>query len=125
MSEVNQAAERLRRLKDEPYTGNGAYPIGESENALDRLQNEDRRLLADAYLAEHLPDDDEPLSVEFLDTLSQRSVSIESGYCEWDLQRLVWARRFAGGCIEVRCHDLSLRRITTRGQLRQLLKALQ
>ena len=122
--ETEAAAGRLRRL-----AAGEAY--GDTYDDCDSTEGEDRRTLADAWLADHPADDGDEIDAAWLDTL---------GATDDPARRLPWLWRLnpAGDSLAVRaaasgwvCSILpgdsarvSLPSPTTRGQLRRLLAAL-
>jgi hypothetical protein len=123
MSEVSQAAERLRRYySEDELTAEQLYGVSCLERA-DELWHEDNARLAQAYLDEHATDDGEPITEAWLmenylardwgrwRRFDMANISIYADGSEVQ----VWSE-FGGFHFE---------RVTTRGKLRRLLEALQ
>jgi len=113
-NEVNQAAERLRvRIE-----ANWVY---------DKRTKEYERICDDAftvvraYLAEHAPDDDEPITEELLDAVAKEW--LETGTCNLAIEYFGTGDKIDIGSINGL--DLVPCRRFTRGQLRLLLRVLQ
>lgn len=115
MSDTKQAAERLRRLA----AGESWVAIyGDAEDSEGCLR--DRFTVANAFLAEHAADDDEPITEEWWHSqccVETITIPIDDDwYISWN------------GCSDVWLHSdsdaLPLPHITTRGQLKLLLRAL-
>ena len=107
MTEVTQAAQRLRRYWNDPTDLMDDYCIDE--------RTADYRTLAKAWLAEHADDDDELITEAWIDEI-------------WDDTSATMEYRTSNGKFEVGsingCEFLNWKHITTRGQLRLLLRAL-
>lgn len=119
MGDVKQAAERLRRLRNgEAYYDIYRPLVASDDELLDDHDSDDRALVIEAYLAEHLADADEPITYEWWLTIA----SEEHGFI-WIGD---WWLDFSDGIVlfESPSESLSLPHITTRGQLRKLLSAL-
>lgn len=116
MSDVKQSAERLRRK----INGESVESIYGCDMTWVQ-EIEDDKTLAEAYLAEHLHDDDEPITESFLrelgflsDRFDCRGLNLCVGHncLSW-----LWAR--------MHVNNYGLFDITTRGQVRLLVKALK
>lgn len=122
--ELREAAERLRRMRQESESHDGGYPA----NAEGRRQSlYDHAALAEAYLAEHRADDAEPITEDWL-----RSVGFDTA----DNPAWVWigdnfkiARHRVGGRWQI-CYlddngpSTDIPGPNTRHDLRQLCRAL-
>ena len=116
MSEVNQAAERLRRAAISDFSD---YPA-DLQMLFDALAT-DRQLLANAYLAANLPDDDEPITEAWItETYGKR----DGAFGNWTIGSLELVCCF-GWHLSRANPMVTINYIKTRGQLRLLLKALQ
>ena len=117
MSEVSQAAERLRRYySEDELTAEQLYGVSCLERA-DELWHEDNARLAQAYLDEHAADDDEPITEEWIIATwddPEKSLTMEYRFT---------LGRFAVGSING-CEFMNWKRLETRGQLRKLIEAL-
>jgi hypothetical protein len=124
MSEVNQAAERLRRYySEDELTAEQLYGVSCLERA-DELWHEDNARLAQAYLDEHAADDDEPITEEWIKKSYSR---IDGTANEYEIARCkngsnAIIRMTNPPSVFVSQFWLCT---TTRGQLRRLLEALQ
>jgi hypothetical protein len=109
MSELRQAAERLRAWKKDVYHCNMA------------TVQKDTMALAEAYISEHLSDDDEPITDGwFIASVGVRYVFLSKEFAVFISEKCVSITTEAGDS----WHNLELPHITTRGQLRQLCRAL-
>ena len=123
-NEIKLAAERLRKARKDSAAFDGGYPAtvqGRQRSLLDHVA------LAEAYLAEHRADDDEPTGYEWLQDcgLSGGTAKLESGELT-----IVPASKWAYIEIEEnsqwhRCqHIITLPFPETRGDVRRLCSAL-
>ena len=124
MSEIQAAAERLRKVRED-----GEYDDVYEPRATAYGIVSDCEILADAYLAEHPADD-----VEAIDEAWLRSVSFmqEQGFYFFrtaaeGLGRVKWLKVAPNGIAYVQCDvfAMQLNDVKTRGELRALLRALK
>lgn len=116
MTDLNQAAERLRRLASQlEQTFGVQYCTMTMRDDINELEAN-----AKAYLAEHAADDGELITREWWQSLS----CVET-CCIWldDDTWLDWGSE-AGVYLCTESSTIDLPHITTRGQLRMLLRAL-
>lgn len=104
--ELKAAAERVRRISNGEFF-DAVYGRNLSDLGQREFWMRDRELLADAYLAEHPADDDEPVDLDWLEEQLHDS--------DFTVSQIGWKFfvQFEGR-IEIK----------TRGQLRALLKGL-
>lgn len=105
--ELKAAAERVRRI-DAGESYDAVYGPGRRE-----FWKADCLTLCEAYLAEHLADDDEPATLDFME-----SVVPEDGRVTIGMRGAVGHVYIDDGCVDDGVE------IKTRGQLRDLLKGL-
>lgn len=79
MTELTEAAERLRRLfrGDPPGAIYGRHTV--RQDTFENLERNDVRFLADAYLTEHPADDDEPITMEWIENFPDFDLECASG----------------------------------------------
>lgn len=120
MSQVKQAAERLRRLA----AGEDAYDI-QRKDAPQRYEA-DLKTVANAFLAEHLPDDDEAIDAHWLNINyeSEHNYVMNVSTYTISARHDLIARQWSDTDIRVCLYGYFQPHITTRGQLRQILRAL-
>ena len=117
MSDVKQSVGRLRQTKRfggkrtelSVYGGKWGAPYERDKNAV-----------VDEYLAEHLPDDAEPVTVEWWKELTGDSASIKI-----DEDNRILFGEVLGVQLEMSGFTLDFHTVTTRGQLRRLVKLLK
>lgn len=105
MHDVMKAAKRLRQWKTDEFS--------HSMQVVDR----DRAILANAYLAEHPSDDDEPITEEWINSLVAHNGSLTIEY--WIRDGKVTIGSACG------CDIVPSIIFTKRGQLRRLIAALR
>lgn len=141
MTELNQAAERLRQAIECDEFSNDISALLATD--VDPQLPRDLLSLANAYLDEHLPDDDEPITREWCVStyFAQRDENNVGSRVRWMLRDWFICIDFHNAFVinqvhpetnqlsihNMKCSAVSIdwRNIKTRGQLRQLLKALQ
>lgn len=127
MSDIREAAERLRQMRADSDDHDGGYldtPEGQRQSLHDHV------CLADAYLAEHPTDDDEPISDEWLmetygfdrcnndQDLGGTFSLVAYEHCEWEIRSYVYA------VYDGHDHSHDLGKPKTRGHVRRLCAAL-
>lgn len=122
MNDITQAAERLRQLQNGEAYWDIYAPLCKSEDELlDDHDANDRAAVIDAYLAEHASDDGELITEAWLDTINKRS----KGSTVWDLSDRIELIQAHGAWYLIAEQPYArISGITTRGQLRLLLRAL-
>ena len=103
-SSLLEAAKRLRQWKSDQFT--------HSMQLVDR----DRATLADAYLTEHLPDDEDLITEDWINSLSPKNRTLTIEY--WIRDGRVTIGSVCG------CDIVPSIVLTKRGQLRRLIAAL-
>lgn len=103
-SSLLEAAKRLRQWKSDQFT--------HSMQVVDR----DRATLADAYLTEHLPDDEDSITEDWINSLSPKNRTLTIEY------RIRDGRVTIGSVCG--CDIVPSIVLTRRGQLRRLIAAL-
>lgn len=104
VSTVTEAAERLRQWNTDQFT--------HSMQVVER----DRAMLADAYLTEHLPDDKDQITEDWINSLSPQNRTLTIEY--WIRDGRVTIGSVCG------CDIVPSIVLTKRGQLRRLIAAL-
>lgn len=130
MSDVRAAAERLRQMRADSEAFDGGYP----DNEDGRLQSLcDHAILADAYLAEHPADDDEPVTEDFIRSLNPPRYWEAGAEYVWPDVCLRYSLEIcdgkppvlsAGFYIDGGDKPVYLPHIKTRGDVRRLCRAL-
>lgn len=123
MSELHKAAQRLRDYAWMKINGPMLSPM--IFQAFKDMHD-----VSTAWLSEHLPDDDEPITDEWTESVwGQKHIDISDSFTLFVLQEKKHGK--IGVSIDAegserggRCYVLDLPHITTRGQLRRLCKAL-
>lgn len=104
MSNASEAAKRLRQWKADQFS--------HSMQVVDR----DRAILAEAYLDEHFSDDEDPITEDWINSLSPQNSTLTIEY--WVRDGSVTIGSVCG------CDIVPSIIFTTRGQLRRLIAAL-
>ncbi len=104
MSNAREAANRLRQWKVDQFS--------HSMQVIER----DRATLAEAYLSEHLPDDGERVTEDWIETLVPNGRTLTVEY--WIRDGVVTIGSVCG------CDIVPSITLATRGQLRRLIAAL-
>ena len=107
--EQRSAVERVRRVRN----GEEAYAVYGQHVDAHALHWRDLGQVADAYLAEHLPDDEEPVMLDFMESVVPEDGSITIA-THGEVGRVYLDESYVADGIKIK----------TRGQLRYLLKGL-
>lgn len=133
MTNAKEAAERLRLFESGKLLE--AYGSNDHHDCYPHAQADDM-LLSQAWRAENLPDDDELITEEWLNSESSMNVTKLRSQTSWswDVGSLFirfdrWMNRgftvWIGTGVDVDSPTVSAKNIQTRGQLRRLIAALQ
>ena len=116
MSDITQAADRLRRYY-QSRKQHGSFPPYAS-------QRDDEATLAEAYLADHPSDDGELITEEWLSTFATTQGGAHAMWSVGDFTILLHGYR-DGYFLHRSIPYVRVDGITTRGQLRRLIEVLR